>query len=131
MDDASRRLTQLARILSDARPYGEAPATDLAEHLHQVRLQRIQGFTAQLNDGNDRGVDAVDALAMRLVLDEYSSVVAHLRVAVRERAATLGSLAAQLKTDRRRVDEQLAQREKQLAATAPSDPLRASQNPDT
>ena len=129
MDDASRRLAQLARILSDARPFGALSTTDVAEHLHQVRLKRIEGFTAQLTDGDGRGIDAVDALAMRLVLDEYSSVVAHLRAAARERAAALGSLAAQLRSDRRLVEEQLAHREKQHAATAPSDQRRASQNP--
>ena len=131
MDDAARRLAQLARILSDARPYSEAATADPAEHLHQVRLQRIQDFTAQLDDSDGRGIDVVDAVAMRLVLDQYASVVAHLRAAARERAATLGRLAAQLRTDRRLVDEQLAQREQPLASTAPSDQRPASQNPDT
>ena len=131
MDDTPRRLAQLARILSEGRPYGEKSATDLAEHLHQIRLTRIKGFTAQLDDGEGRDVDEIDAVAMRLVLDEYSGVVAQLRAAARERAAALGSLAAQLRTDRRLVDEQLAHREKQLASAAPSDRPRASQNPDT
>ena len=131
MDDASRRLAQLARILSDARPHGDVSTTDLAEHLHQVQLQRIQGFTAQLDDGDGRSIDAVDAVAMRLVLDEYSRVGAQLRAAARERAATLRSRAAQLRTDRQLVEGQLAHREKQLASTAPSDQPLASRNPDT
>jgi hypothetical protein len=131
MDDASRRLAQLARILSDARPHGEAATVDPEEHLHRVRLQRIQDFTAQLDDGDGRGIDVADTVAMRLVLDQYFSVVAHLRAAVRERAAVLGSLAAQLRADRRLVDDQVAQREKPLASTAPSDQRPASQNPDT
>ena len=131
MDDASRRLAQLARILSDGRPYSEASASDLADHLHRIRLNRIQGFTGQLDDGAGRGVDVVDAVAMRLVLDDFASVVAHLRTVARERATALGTLAAQLRADRRLVDEQLAHREKQPAATAPSDRQPASQTPGT
>lgn len=131
MDDTSRRLVQLARILSDARPYNEAATADPAEHLHQVRLQRIQDFTAQLDEADGRGIDVVDAVAMRLVLDQYASVVAHLRAAARERAATLERLSAQVRSDRRLVDQQLAQRETLLASTAPSDQRPASQNPDT
>lgn len=131
MDDPSRRLGQLARILSDTRPYGEGSATDLAERLHHIRLTRLQGFTAQLDDHAGLSVDAVDAIAMRLILDDYASVVAQLRAAARERAAALGSLAAQLRADRRLVDDQIAQREKPPASTAPSDRRPASQNPDT
>lgn len=126
MDDASRRLAQLARILSDARPHGDVSTADLAE---QVHLKRIQGFTAQLDDGDGRSIDAVDAVAMRLVLDEYSRVVAQLRAAAREGAATLGSLAAQLRASRRLLDEQLTRREKRLGSTAPSDRQPASRNP--
>lgn len=129
MDDASRRLAQLARILSDTRPFGEPSTADRAEHLQQVRLKRIQDVAAQLDAGVARRVDDVDTIAMRLVLDEYASVVAQLRAAAREGAATLGSLAAQLKTNRRLLDEQLMRREKRLASTAPSDRQPASRNP--
>ena len=129
MDGASRRLAQLARILSDTRPFGEPSTTDRPEPLQQVRLKRIQDVTAQLDAGTARPVDEVDAVAMRLVLDEYASVVAHLRAAAREGAATLGSLAAQLKTYQRLLDEQFTRREKPRASTAPSDRQPASRNP--
>ena len=127
MDDASRRLTQMARILSDARPHGDAPVSDSVEHLYRVRLHRIQHLTAQLDDRAGRDVDDVDVVAMRLILDQYMGVVVHLRTAARESAKTLAGLAAAVRTERRRVEQQ----EKQLDAAAPSDRQPASQNPDT
>lgn len=131
MDDASQRLTRLARILSDARPYGDTPGFDSAEHLSRVRLQRIQHLTAQLDERAGHDVDDVDAVAMRLLLDQYLGVVVHLRAVAREGAGTLAALAAAVRTERRLVDEQLEQQEKRLASAAPSERQHASRNPDT
>ena len=94
MDDAARRLVQLARILSDPRPSGDAPPSDPVEHLHRLRLQRIERLTAQLDDRAGRDVDDVDAVAMRLLLDQYTGVVLHLRAVARDSARTLAGLAA-------------------------------------
>lgn len=131
MDDTSRRLTRLAQILSDARPYGEASVSDSAEYLCRVRLQRMQHLTAHLDDRAGRDVDDVDAVAMRLLLDQYAGAVVHLRATAGESARMLADLAATVRTDRRLVDEQLEQQEKRFASAAPSDRLPASRNPDT
>lgn len=131
MDDASRRLAQLARVLSDARLHGDESAPDPAEHLHRVHLQRIPRLTVQLDDRVGRDVDGIDAVAMRLLLDEYAAVIDHLRSAVRAHAQTLEGLAATLRTDRRRVHQQLERREQRFASTAPSERQRPSRNPDT
>lgn len=130
MDDASQRLSQLARILSDARPYGDAPVSDPAEHLYLVRLHRIQHLIEQLDDRAGRDIDDVDAVAMRLILDQYMGVVVHLRATARESAKTLAGLAAVVRTERRRVEQQQEQ-QTQRAAAAPSAQQPASQNPDT
>lgn len=131
MDDTSRRLARLAGILNDTRPYGEASALDPVEHLHRVRLQRIQGLTAQLDDRTGHDVDEMDGVAMRLLLDEYAGALAQLRAVAREGAKTLEGVAAVVRKDRSLVDHQLEQQEKRPASTAPSDRQPASQNPDT
>lgn len=121
MDDTPRRLSQLARILSDARPYGDAPAPDALEHLHRVRLQRIQNLTAHLDNPAARGVDDVDAVAMRLLLDQYMDVVVQLRAAARAGAQTLAGVADAVRADRRRIEERSKQRETPPVSAAPSD----------
>lgn len=121
MDGSSRRLAQLVRILDETSPRGETSMDDPADHLRQLRLQRIQRLTAQLGEHAGHDADDVDAVAMRLVLDDYSHVLAHVRTVAAESAKMLEGLAASVRADRRRVDERLQQQVKQRASTAPSD----------
>ncbi len=131
MDDASRRLMQLARILSDARPYAEGSTPDAVEYMHGVRLQRIQHLTAQLDERAGCDIDGVDAVTMRLLLEEYAHALAPLRAAVREDSNALERSAAALRTDQRRANLLAEQQETGFVATAPSGPPPASQSRDT
>jgi hypothetical protein len=72
----------------------------------------MQSLAAQLGERAGHGVDDVDAVAMRLVLDDYSHVLAGLRQAAAESAKVLEGLAASVRTDRYSINERLKQREK-------------------
>jgi hypothetical protein len=130
MEDASQRLMQLARILSDARSSAAGSTPDPAEYRHRVGLQRIQHLTAQLDERAGRDIDGVDAVTMRLLLEDYANALAALRAAAGEDSNILERSAAALRTDQRRVNE-LAEQETRFVSTAPSGRQPASQNRDT
>ena len=83
--DSSWRLQRLAQILAESKPLPSTSAreTDPADvHLGSVSLERISRLTAELqNAATD--VDDIDRLAMRLLLNDDTAAVAHLRAAMR------------------------------------------------
>jgi hypothetical protein len=85
-DDSPRRLQRLAQILAESNTAGSTSVrdTDPADvHLGSVPLERIRRLTAVLTDGAGTDVDDIDALAMRLLLNDYTTAVAHLRAVAR------------------------------------------------
>jgi len=82
--DARRRLLDLERILAQSRSTGAkaGDADPVTLHLADVPVERIRRFTAELQsaDGNR---DEITAVTMRLLLNDYSTAVAHLRAVAR------------------------------------------------
>jgi hypothetical protein len=111
VDGSSRRLGELVRILDETSPRDIGLTHDTADHLERLRLQRIERLAAQLGERTGPDVDNVDAVAMRVILDEYSHIVADLRTAAAEGAKVLENVAAAVSADRRLLDERLKPRE--------------------
>jgi hypothetical protein len=103
--DTSERLTHLEQILSQtasASAAVAADATNAAEvHLGSVPAERIRLLTAELLRTGSPGLDEIDAVVMKLLLNEYSNAVDHLRAVANLAAATIdGVTAPMLDTER-------------------------------
>jgi len=103
--DASERLVRLEQILSqtpsvsDAAPAGSTDAAHV--HLKAVPTERIRLLTAELQGAGSSELDESDAVVMKLLLNEYSSAVGHLRAVARMAAAAVdGVTAPTLETER-------------------------------
>jgi hypothetical protein len=84
--DSAWRLQQLAQILAESKALASTSArdTDPADvHIGSVALERIRRLTAQLTQQAATDIDDIDRLAMRLLLNDYTAAVAHLRAAMR------------------------------------------------
>jgi len=84
--DSSWRLQRLAQILAESKPLPSTSAreTDPADvHIASVSLERIGRLTAELLATTATDIDDIDRLAMRLLLNDYTAAVAHLRAAMR------------------------------------------------
>ena len=128
-DDSSARLLELDRVLSRERTAsfsGEGNPVSL--HLGAVPAERIRELTALLGRTADRDNDEIDAIAMQLLLNDYSSAVGHLRAVARLAATRIDDAAvpvreAQLfmKRDLRR-EERLELKREQQAPVEPAVP---------
>jgi hypothetical protein len=103
--DSTTRLANLETILAETTS-GHTPAAAIGGnaadvHLNSVPAERIRRLTAELDDESREAPDAVDAIVMRLLLDEYTSAVAHLRAVARLAAARVDRAAAPLREARR------------------------------
>jgi FkbM family methyltransferase len=108
---ASERLLEIERILG--QPAAAAPdepdADPVALHLSAVPLERIRQLTSLLQDGSADN-DDVDAVAMRLLLNDYAAAVRHLRAVARLAADRVDAAAGPVR------DSQLfLEREHELA----------------
>jgi hypothetical protein len=78
----SARLMRLDRILSQS-PLPIAARTAASDpdqvHLASVPLDRIQALTVELQERSTVDADDIDAITMRLLLNDYKTAVAHLR----------------------------------------------------
>lgn len=95
--DLSRRLQRLEAQFA-SRPENDATPTnssDLVEwQTRSVPLDRIAHLTMELQQRSGAVVDAVDGLAMRLLLNDYTASTTRLRAVTRvaeERIATASS----------------------------------------
>ena len=110
----SARLTRLDRILSQSPPAPVSHAsadTDPAQvHLMGVPLERIQGLTAELQERSTTDADEVDAITLRLLLNDYKAAVAHLRAVANGVDARLHVVGAELHESRKtlRREEEMA-----------------------
>lgn len=102
--DTSERLARLEQILAQTASGSGSIAADngdVAEvHLSRVLTERIRLLTAELQ-GTASPLDESDAAVMKLLLNEYSTAVGHLRAVARMAAATVdGVTAPMLEMDR-------------------------------
>jgi hypothetical protein len=103
-DHIDERLLRLEQILASSR--SSAPAAsgdDVADvMLASVMTDRIRGTSAELQRGTT--VDAAAAVAMRLLLSDYSTAVAHLRTVARATDRRLDSVAETIRSGARVVE---------------------------
>jgi len=103
--DTSERLARLEQILSRTQSGSRAITADTANaadvHLSSVPTERIRLLTAELQRTDLPQLDESDAVVMKLLLNEYSAAVGHLRAVARMAAATVdGVTVPTLETER-------------------------------
>jgi hypothetical protein len=84
--DASWRLQRLAQILAESKALALTSARDddpADVHIGSAPVERIKRLTAELAQEAPADIDDIDQLAMRLLLNDYTAAVAHLRAAMR------------------------------------------------
>jgi hypothetical protein len=83
--EPSQRLQRLAQILAESKlAIATSEVTDPADaHIASLPLERIRRLTLELTSRAAAAIDEIDGLAMRLLLNEYSVAVAHLREVAR------------------------------------------------
>ena len=123
--DAPDRLTEIERLL--AQTTYAATANDGAEnpvvgHLADVPAARIRELTRMLQQRSAEANDEIDVLAMRLLLNDYLTAIAHLRAVARVAASLVDGAAVPVEQADRflRADEK--RRQKQSAGTDPHPP---------
>jgi hypothetical protein len=111
--DWPERLNRLAHILHNASIPRAAATTDAVDvHLRSVPFDRIRQLTAEIDRGAEHDVDELDRVAMRLLLEEYVSAVAHLRAVSRIASQRVDSAPGPLKELRMYVHRQTKLRER-------------------
>jgi hypothetical protein len=113
MHTAPPRLTRLDRILSLSQPPVARAAADTDPqqvHLASVPLERIQALTVELQERSAAETDEVDAVTMRLLLNDYKVAVGHLRAVANNVDARLRSAAQEIHDKRKAVrrEEEMA-----------------------
>ena len=91
--DTSERLARLDQILSQIPSGSQAVSADSANaaevHLSSVPTERIRLLTAELQGTSSPELDESDAVVMKLLLNEYSTAVGHLRAVASLAAAAV------------------------------------------
>lgn len=116
----AQRLLQLDRILSHegaASFSGEGDPVSL--HLGAVPSERIRELTSFLARASDADNDELDVVAVRLLLNDYTSAVGHLRAVARSAAHRIDGAADPvretqlfMKRDRRREEREERKQER-------------------
>jgi len=114
--DLSRRLQRLHTYIAAAKPQpDDATATSSADranwHMSNVRLDQIADLTIELQRRGDEAIDEVDAVEMRLLLNEYTASTTHLRAVTRIAKAGIATAAAHVRGVRTIIEREL-QRQK-------------------
>ena len=113
--DPTQRLIELERILALSRPATasghEQAGSVTSHHLAEVPADRIRQLTSALQCGLDDTVDEIDAVAMRLLLNDFRIGVSHLRAITQTAGAQIDDAA-----DLIREGERFEQRERKVEA---------------
>lgn len=110
----STRLTRLDHILSQspaALPTRGGDTDPGQVHLASVPLERIRALTLELQERSSAPQDEIDAITMRLLLNDYKAAVAHLRAVTNGVGAQLHTASEQISETRKTV-----RREEEMAA---------------
>jgi hypothetical protein len=113
--DLSRRLQRLQAYVA-AKPSQADPTptngSDLADwHMRSVMLDRIAHLTMELQRRGDAVIDAVDALEMRLLLNDYTASTTHLRAVTRIAKEGIATASSQLRGVRKTIERDLQRQE--------------------
>ena len=79
--------------------------------MRSVPMDRIAHITMELQQRGNAAVDAVDALAMRLLLNDYTVATTHLRSVARIAGQRIASASSHLRDVRALVERELQQDE--------------------
>jgi len=116
MSQPPPRLTRLLQILTQSPSISTDKASESPDaadvHLASVPLDRIGQITAELQDRAGTETDEIDALAMRLLLNDYVIAVAHLRAVARLAAQRVDAAADPVDAARRLVRLRLKREQK-------------------
>ena len=129
-DDLAERLLELDRILSHERAASFSGEGDpVSMHLDAVPSERIRELTSLLQRRAATGNDEIDAVAMRLLLNDYTAAVGHLRAVARLAATRIDDAAAPvreaqlfMKRDLRREEREARKQERQQREQAEQEP---------
>jgi hypothetical protein len=94
-----------SRASRDATPTNTSDLVDW--RMRSVPLDRIAHLTIELQQRGTAAVDAVDALAMRLLLNDYTVATTHLRAVTRIAGQRMASASSHLKDVRALVEREL------------------------
>lgn len=122
---AAERVLELERILARDRratPASSESQTDAAAlHLSEMPTERIRRFTHALGTtAGDVDNDAIDILTMRLLLNDFTGAVGHLRAVANIAASLIDKAAKPVREAQRMVKVENGREEKMRAqANAP------------
>ncbi len=98
------RLKEIERIFAQTTYVvgsDDGAADPVAVHLSDVPAMRIRELTGMLQHQPLEGNDDIDALAMRLLLNDYIAALAHLRAVARVAASLVDGAAVPVKQSQR------------------------------
>jgi hypothetical protein len=108
--DLSRRLQRLEAQFA-SRPENDAMPTNSSElvewQMRSVPLDRIAHLTMELQQRSGAVVDAVDGLAMRLLLNDYTASTTRLRAVTRVAEGRMATASSRLQDVRAAVEREL------------------------
>jgi hypothetical protein len=116
------RLREIERIIAQtsyAVTSNQGAEDSVAVHLADVPTARIRELTRILQQRPLDGNDDIDALAMRLLLNDYIAALAHLRAVARAAASLVDGAAVPVKQSQRFLRRDDRRHEKHAAEAAP------------
>ena len=123
--DPSVRLRQIEEILAQVRPasHVDGRETNLAAlNLSRVPVERIRQMTGVLEQRLNHEIDAVDAVALRMLVNDFAAAVAQLRAVTRLTGEQLTEIAGVVQEAQRLVphpSEEPARPAREVVAAAP------------
>jgi len=121
--DDTNRLLELERILTETKTVTSADAglDPVDVHLGAVPAERIRELTSMLDDAHDGGHDSIDGLTMRLLLNDFTTAVGHLRAVAQVAAARIDEAAGPVR-DSQSFLKREARREEEMELTKAARP---------
>ena len=126
---APDRLREIERIIAQTTyvsASNQGADDPVAVHLSDVPAARIRELTRILQQRPMDVNDDIDALAMRLLLNDYITAIAHLRAVARAAAALVDGAAAPVKQSQRFLRDE---DRREVKPTADAEPPRSVDQP--